>query len=292
MERQCHYLTEDRARLHYRLTHRNGPADTALVMLHGLASNLTRWSELVETLELAPPWDLLRLDLRGHGDSRYRGRIGHEVWGRDLQGLLERCGYGRAVLLGHSLGAQLALHFAHHHPQHSAGLILIDPVLPECLQGQLARVARLRWLLPPLVRLLWVLNGLGLRRRRFESLDLQQLDREMRERLRRESDARVGDIYARPSLDLKRLPTANYLQDLYAVTSPLPALASIRVPTLVLLSKGVSLSNLAATRQRLAELPRVRIQIIDTDHWMLTEKPVEARLAIQAWCNRLPNGPQ
>lgn len=285
MERRHHLTASDGARLGYRLL-RRGNSGTALVMLHGLASNLSRWSELVEALELEPPWDLLRMDLRGHGSSMHRGRIGHAVWSDDLYAILKQAGYHRTVLLGHSLGAQLALHFAHSHPHATAGLILIDPVLPQCLQGALARVARLRFLLPPLIAGLRLLNFLGIGRRRFPALDLQQLDCRTRQTLRNRPDTRIDKIYARPLGDLKYLPTANYLQDLYAVTGPLPPLANIRVPVLILLSRGVSLSNLPQTQARLAQLPQAEIKAIDADHWMLTERPDEARHAIEEWCNR------
>lgn len=285
METQRHYCSNDGTRIAYRLRRRDH-SDTALVMLHGLASNSSRWSELADTLRLDPPWDLLRLDLRGHGDSLVRGRIGHAVWCEDLHGMLAQADYRRVVLLGHSLGAQLALHYAHGHPHMTAGLILIDPVVPQCLQGTLARVARLRGLLPPLIAILRLLNAAGIKRRHFPTLDLQQLDRRTRELLRHQPDTRIDKIYARPLSDLKYLPTANYLQDLYAVTAPLPPLADLQAPVLVLLSRGVKLTDLSQTQARLARLPNTEFKIIDADHWMLTERPDEARLAIQDWCNR------
>jgi esterase len=283
--------TADGARLYYRLTGR-GAGGTVLLMLHGLASNSTRWRELAKQLRLEQSWDLLRPDLRGHGRSMFRGRIGHDVWTEDLHAILEHHGYRQTVILGHSLGAQLALFFASRYPALCAGLVLIDPVFPDCLQGNLATVARLRQWLPPAVRVVWGLNALGLRRRHFPELDLYQLDRTMRELLATDSRVDIASRYARPSSDLKYLPLANYLQDLYEVTRPLPAPASIRAPLLVLLSQGVKLSDLEANRQRIAEFPRAETVVIDADHWMLTERPQQAREAIEAWCNRLQSSQQ
>ena len=82
-----------------------------LVMIHGLASNLTRWSEFVEYTRLRHNWDLLRIDLRGHGTSMVRGRIGMDLWCEDLSAVLEEEGYDTASIVGHSLGAQVGIHF-------------------------------------------------------------------------------------------------------------------------------------------------------------------------------------
>ncbi len=58
------------------------PRGIALVLLHGLASNLTRWSEFVEHSALRGWHDLIRIDLRGHGVSDGGGTIGSatEAW--------------------------------------------------------------------------------------------------------------------------------------------------------------------------------------------------------------------
>ena len=82
--------TADGFVLRYRVL-RSGTAPRRLiVLLHGMASNMTRWSEFVEHTALKKNWDILRLDLRGHGESFARGRLGIDVWSRDLQKRLRR----------------------------------------------------------------------------------------------------------------------------------------------------------------------------------------------------------
>ncbi len=285
MESEHTWHAADGARLRYRLLKLGG--DTVVVMLHGVASNLTRWSEFVRHFNINKEWDLLRLDLRGHGHPRYRGSIGHAVWARDLAALLQQLGYRHVVFIGHSMGAQLALWFAHDYPHLTKGLVLIDPIFPQALQGRLALLAKLRPLLWLLIQVVQLLNRMGLKRRHFPELDLQQLDQQTRARLRNNPQEDIARHYARPLGDIKNLPLANYLQDLYAVIQPLPELSSIQVLTLVLISKGVSLSNIAATQQQIAQLGQVETVIIDADHWMLTEKPEQTRHAIEQWCNQL-----
>src|SRR5437773_7958629 len=113
-----------------------GPRPT-LVLLHGLASNLTRWSELVAHTSLKAGWDILRPDLRGHGASLDRGRVGMDEWCADLAALLEAERAPRAVVVGHCLGAHVAVEFARRRPDEVAGLVLVEPMPREALRGSL-----------------------------------------------------------------------------------------------------------------------------------------------------------
>lgn len=289
MERSCIFRAQDGVKLGYRVL-TAGNQSLALVMIHGLASNLTRWTEFSESVNLEG-WMLLRLDLRGHGSSMCRGRISHRQWVDDLNYVLEHEGCSRAVILGHSLGAQVGLHFAATYPEKTAGLILVDPVIPDCLEGKLALAGKLRPLLWLLIRLLWLGNFLGFRRRHFPPLDLYTLDRETRELLKSDAGADIASIYAQPLSDIRHLPLANYLQDVYEVTRALPCLAGIQVPTLTLLSRGTGIASLERNKQYIEDLPDNETVVIDADHWMLTEKPDEARVAIERWCRQMFDKP-
>ena len=171
--------TCDGARIAYWVSTPTSPQG-ALVLLHGAASNHTRWSEFCRTTALRGHWALLRPDLRGQGASLYRGRIGMGEWCADLAALLDAERLSRAVIAGHCLGANLALRFAARFPARTAGLVLIEPMLPEALAGTMRWIRRLRPALLGLVALTRSFNALGLRRRRLEPLDLEELDRETR----------------------------------------------------------------------------------------------------------------
>lgn len=279
-----HTLWHDGAELHYWLSRAPGARHT-LVMLHGLASNHTRWSEFVAHTRLKAECNLLRLDLRGHGASMYRGRISRARWVRDLAAILQHEQLHPAVLLGHSLGAQIALDYAWSRPQQVAGLILIDPVFPDNLRGVLAWARRLRWLLWPLVWLLWLLNGLGLRKRRFPPRDLWELDRRTRAALAANPGKTIADLYMRPHVDLKYLPLANYLQDLLEVVRPLPPLQAISCPVLVIMSGGSSVSDKQRNEARVRRFPHATLEWIPCDHWPLTEQPDRVRSLIEDWCD-------
>jgi pimeloyl-ACP methyl ester carboxylesterase len=276
--------------LHYRLL-RSGAGHTPLVLLHGVASNLTRWSEFVEHTALGRRLDLLRVDLRGHGESLTRAPTGMERWSDDLAAILDAEGYRRAVLVGHSLGANLALHFASRHPARVAGLVLIDPVASQALHGRARWIGRVAPLARPVIAVVRLLNRLGLHRRHLPALDLRELDAATRRELLAagRADALLRR-YGSPFADLAFVPTATYLQDVVELVRPLPPLA-IDAPVLALLSKGITFTDLDATERLLRTLPQVDIVRLDAYHWPLTEKPVEVREAIERWCARLSAPP-
>ena len=89
----------------YRVRRASSPSPAApVVFLHGLASNMTRWAELTRETTLGEHHDLIRVDLRGHGESMTRRRFDLSVWSDDLAQLLTEEHATRAYLVGHSHG--------------------------------------------------------------------------------------------------------------------------------------------------------------------------------------------
>ncbi len=279
--------TTDRATLGYRL-HREGSAPRRLiVLLHGVASNMSRWSEFVEQTSLKQSWDLLRPDLRGHGESFLRGRLDLATWCRDLRDILDAEGCDQALLVGHSLGAQVAVQFAERYPTRVRGLVLIDPIFHQALRGGMRMLSRLRPVFMTVAGFLRLLNRLGLHRRHVPSRDLRQLDEKTRRDLLAAGKQReMIELYSSPWEDLKYFPVASFLQELIEITRPLPELARIQVPILALLSSGITYTDPAITKQMLTGHPQAQTVTIDAYHWPLTEKPREVREAIEKWCAR------
>ena len=263
----------------------NQPAPTIL-MIHGAASNHTRWSEFVDATSLAIDWDLLRPDMRGNGQSFYRGRINLEIWSRDLAEILDAEAAPKALLVGHSLGAQIAIQFAYDYPERVQGLALIDPVVRDALTGKRRFLSHNQ---PPFRALVWAiqrLNALGLRRQQIPDRDLRELDRETRRALREgQSAEEIAKRYSALGPILRYQPTANYLQQLLATSAPLPDLAAITAPVEVLLSTGITFADPLVNREALEQFPDVHFTSIDANHWPLTESPDDVRKAIEDWVN-------
>jgi pimeloyl-ACP methyl ester carboxylesterase len=278
-------------RLDYRVQRCSGESNGLIVLLHGLASNLTRWSELVEQTSLTQDWDLLRLNLRGHGYPPWRGRLDMEAWCADLARLLDAERRERAFFIGHSLGAQIAVYFAHWYPRRTAGLVLIDPVLGGALLGQLRLVRRFAFLLKGISAVVRLLNRLGIHRRHIPPRDLRVLDEAMRRELL--AEGRVEEMvkrYSSPLPDFRHFPTASLLQEVIQMVRPLPDLSRITVPVLVVQSRGATYSDPAATRQSIERIPIVDTATIDAYHWPLTEKPDETRRTIERWFDKAEPG--
>lgn len=258
---------------------------TSVICLHGLASNSTRWREFMAHSRLCAHSELLAPDLRGHGGSMTFRAYTREDWCDDLAAL-RRPRRRPVIIIGHSLGAQIGLDYASRQPQELLGLVLIDPIFPQALTGVLAKVARLRGLIRLAAGVLRFFYRLGLRQRRYPPRDLHELDEQTRAYLTANPDKGIADLYMNPFADLKFMPLGNYLQDLYEVTRPLPDLTTVHVPVLVLLSAGASTSHVQTNRDILANLPDCEVQTINADHWLLTERPHEAREAIDRWCEK------
>ncbi|MCP1727277.1 pimeloyl-ACP methyl ester carboxylesterase [Natronospira proteinivora] len=280
------YFTREGTRLFYRHWE-VGDHAPALVMCHGLASNGTRWREFAEAMA-GSGWQILCPDLRGSGGSLYRGRINADIWADDLAALLDHQGISRAVVGGHCLGANLALRFAQRHPDRCRGLVLVEPMFPTALYGRLKRLARMRYILPLLAWPILGFNKLGIYRRNLPRLDLTELDHNTRQAMEAlGGHEAIRKRYAKPSRDTLYLPAAAYLQSLNQVLRPMPPLHNIRQPALALLSSGALFGDLALTREKLNEMPHIRIKELSAMHWIPTEQPEAMVEHIRAWLETL-----
>ncbi|HEX9811970.1 MAG TPA: alpha/beta hydrolase [Burkholderiales bacterium] len=280
-------MMPDGAVLRYGLSRAARPRGV-IVLLHGMASNRTRWSEFIERTVLKRDWDILCLDLRGHGESMVRGSVGMKIWSDDLANLLNAEGYDRALLIGHSLGAHLALRFAVRHPTRVHGLVLIDPVFQQALRGRKRWQVRLRPLVALVAASIRFANALGLHRGKLPQRDLRALDERVRAELLACGNAEeFVRRYSSAWADIKFFPVASYVQELSEMMRPLPHPASIAAPILVLLSRGVTYTDPAATERLLDASPNTERVTLDAYHWPLTETPDQVREAIEVWIAKL-----
>ena len=251
-----------------------------LVLLHGVASNSTRWAEFAESTHLRG-WKILRPDLRGNAAAALpRTRLGMDVWCADLAALLdaERC--ENAVIGGHCLGANIALQFAARYPRRAAALVLIEPMPPDALAGSAAWLPSLKFLLYGIYGFARAANACGIYRRRLEPLDLREWDRATR------AGERQLTMLASLGVDLAATPIAAYTRMLAATAEAWPEVTAIRAPALALMSSRSSMTEPGRTRRALGALPDCEIVELDAVHWIPTEQPDAMRAAIEGWLNR------
>lgn len=96
----------------------------AIVMLHGY-SDTHRSFDLIRP-HLPRAWRTIAVTQRGHGlsDKPQTGYAAHD-FAADVVGLLDALDIERAILVGHSMGASVALQTAALYPEKVAGLVLM-----------------------------------------------------------------------------------------------------------------------------------------------------------------------
>ncbi|CAH0993354.1 2-succinyl-6-hydroxy-2, 4-cyclohexadiene-1-carboxylate synthase [Sinobacterium norvegicum] len=103
--------------------HRDRPC---AILLHGFTNNSHIWQPLADDIATAQP--LIAIDFRGHGDSDWDPelRYQHDQLMADVAAVLQQLAIGQHHLIGHSLGARIALLLAAEHSDKVASLTLID----------------------------------------------------------------------------------------------------------------------------------------------------------------------
>jgi len=105
-----------------------------VVLLHGLGGNLAVWFlHLVDNLRGS--FRLTACDLRGHGKSEMPP-TGYTTahMAQDLAGLLDALNIEKIHLIGHSFGADIALHFTLLFPERVDRLVLLEPGIAALLK--------------------------------------------------------------------------------------------------------------------------------------------------------------
>ncbi|MBE9522910.1 MAG: alpha/beta hydrolase [Proteobacteria bacterium] len=96
-----------------------------ILCIHGITANCRCWDVMAEAL--SPGHRMLAMDLRGRGHSEAPASgysIEHHF--RDILAVLDDLGVDNAVIMGHSLGAFIALAFAAEYSDRVDRLILVD----------------------------------------------------------------------------------------------------------------------------------------------------------------------
>ncbi|TQK42591.1 pimeloyl-ACP methyl ester carboxylesterase [Streptomyces sp. SLBN-118] len=97
-----------------------------LVFVHGWTANRHRWDH--QMAHFAPKRRVIRLDLRGHGDSSGSGSRTIGELAEDVLALLDHLQVDRFVLVGHSMGGMIAQTIALGHPERIERLVLVDSI--------------------------------------------------------------------------------------------------------------------------------------------------------------------
>ncbi|MGV4983825.1 alpha/beta fold hydrolase [Streptomyces sp. NRAIS4] len=106
-----------------------GPRDARevpLVFVHGWTANRHRWDHQVA--HFSERRRVIRLDLRGHGESTGAGVRTIAELAKDVLALLDHLEAERFVLVGHSMGGMIAQTIALAHPERVERMVLVGSI--------------------------------------------------------------------------------------------------------------------------------------------------------------------
>ena len=103
-------------------------ASPAVILIHGISNRADGWLTVIPAL--AESFRVLAMDLRGHGQSGHPASgYRHADYAADLQAVIEAYRLPAPLIVGHSLGGMVALHWATEHPDVAAALVIEESPL-------------------------------------------------------------------------------------------------------------------------------------------------------------------
>ncbi|MDQ3426847.1 MAG: alpha/beta hydrolase [Gemmatimonadota bacterium] len=219
-----------------------------VLFVHSLAGNTSHWSAQLDHLRKTRR--AVALDLRGHGRSEAPGNGDYaiEALAADIGMVADALGLERFALVGHSMGAGVALAYAGAHPERLTHLFVADPI-GDGTQTPEAEVSPF----------------------------LQALDSpayvEVIEGYWSSIAGPNGAVLERLLRDLRETPRETVVRGLHAVRDfdPNPALARFRGPTLAVVTPA---NDYPYSMHRLGPgLPHLVVE--GTGHWLQLDRPAE-----------------
>jgi pimeloyl-ACP methyl ester carboxylesterase len=226
----------------------DGGTGDPVVFVHSLAGNTRHWSAQLEHLRKTRR--VVAFDLRGHGrsDAPGSGEYSMEAQAEDVGAVADVLALERFALVGHSMGAGVALAYAGAHPDRLTHLLVADPIG----DGTQTPEAEVRPFLDALASPAYVETIEGY----WSSIA--------------GSD---GAVLERLLHDLRETPRETVVRGLDAVMAfdPKPALARFRGPTLAVVTPA---NDFPYSMHRVGSGLPHRV-ISGTGHWLQIERPAE-----------------
>lgn len=95
-----------------------------MLFIHGLYGDLNNLG--VISRAFADEYNILRVDLRNHGNSFHSDEMTLPQMAEDVLAVVKHLSLSSLIVIGHSMGGKTAMTFAHHYPQYVEQLVVID----------------------------------------------------------------------------------------------------------------------------------------------------------------------
>jgi pimeloyl-ACP methyl ester carboxylesterase len=118
------------------------PAMRTIMLVHGGAAHSHWWDHIAPLLAVG--WQVVAVDLSGHGESGRRDRYSLDTWAREVLAVVADAGTAASsVVIGHSMGGLVTLRLATLAGSQIAGAVAIDsPVRDMAPEDRAARQHR------------------------------------------------------------------------------------------------------------------------------------------------------
>jgi pimeloyl-ACP methyl ester carboxylesterase len=239
------------------------PKAPAVVFLHGAALDHSVWHYQARYLA-HHGFGVLAIDLPGHGRSPGTLRTSVAAMADWVAAFIESAGLERAHVVGHSLGALVALDTALRHPGRVAKLVLAGPSVPMPVGEAFLAAARDDSPVAFDMQTTWG-------HKRHVALAASAIPGLSQAGASRQLVAR-----SRPGVQYADLAAC------HAYAASLEAIGALQVPTLVIAGRRDQMTPLKAGQALATLIPGAKFAAVDTGHAMMIEAPRDVLAAILA----------
>nr|AUN35554.1 putative hydrolase [uncultured bacterium] len=222
-----------------------------VLFLHAFGGDSGQWAHQLS--HVRHQRRAIAIDLRGHGKSAAPKELDYRVddFVKDLEAVVEKLKLPRFVLVGHSLGGAVAIHYAGKHPDKVAGLVVVGaPGKVPAEQGR---------------KILGAIEA-----------DYDTTMKAYWEKLLDGSQPRVRTQIMERMESVRREPALAIMRALFA-DDPLPSLDRYKGPKLIIYTAaGDTPNDLQNARP---DIPHVKMD--GTSHWPQLDKPAVFNAALE-----------
>ena len=251
-------------------------AGPAMVWAHGLAGTWQAWEKVIDFFK--DRFRVIAYDARGHGRSEIPDQpeaYSQDIMVEDMRGLLDALGITKAIVGGHSMGANVALNFALNYPKRCLGVI---PV------GIGSGSSNAEWWREWWDKLADLAEKKGMAAFLEEMKELPAWGSAL-------SDPKMGKDISQTVLANSRKGIACTVRGVQVKRPSIfglqPKLGKLTVPTLVVLSEGDT-PVVESSRFMAEHIPGATLAVIPAkSHWTFTEAPEKFCQVVDRFVTRL-----
>ncbi|MFT4343941.1 MAG: alpha/beta fold hydrolase [Candidatus Woesearchaeota archaeon] len=222
-----------------------------IIFIHGWTMNHTGWKSEIAFFQ-NKGYDCIAVDLRGHGKSdkpKKRSAYTMNYFVKDINTIVEKNNLVKPILIGHSLGGMIILHYLKKYQEKIAKIVLIDTTYTN----PLTQIPFLKYIaITPLVKNIayYIIDHNEIHKKHYESIDFSSL--------KYKSDFKLW-LKGIQGMPIESI-TACFLSILENDEKTI--LSSINIPTLIIVGEKDNVTPKIASRNMHSLIQKSQLEII------------------------------